>query len=138
MPVTTVSEPAARDVARFGNHGEHWLTVEHYLAFGEDRIVMQTGGGDVVDARHIFMGQNAQHARNGANGAQVHRHNRRMGACRQAEARMREADGLGHVVNIKRRASDMLVSGIVFGGCMRRAFDRLRGRRHRLMHRRDS
>ena len=112
-----------RLLARFGDNREQGLPPEQADAIGENRLVADSGRGDVVVSGDVVIGQNRDNARRGAHRIEIQRRNRRVGALGQPEIGMKTARGHRHVIDIFRRAGNVLVAAVV---------------RHRLMHAHDA
>ena len=78
-------------VARLGDHDEQHLAVEHDLAFGDQRVVADLLGADVVAAGNVLRGQHRDDAGRGAHRLEVERGHAAGGDGRIARRQMQRA-----------------------------------------------
>ena len=104
---------AARLIARVGDHGEEHLPVELHRVAGDQRVVADVLRADVVLARNVGGGQHRHDARRRLGRLQVERGDAPGRDRRVAHREMQRSDRLQHVVDVLRRAGDVLDRAVV-------------------------
>ena len=119
-------------VAGLGDHDEQHLAVEHDLALGDQRIVADVLRADVVAAGDVVGGEHGDDAGRGfAHRLEVDAGDAAGGDRRVARRQMQRAGRRADVVDIERRAGDVL-DGAVVGDRLAHDGERVRARRCRL------
>ena len=103
---------AAGGVAGQRRDGKDRLPAKQHLAGREQRLVPQRRG-NVVAAGHIGGGDHRDDTRRGPDGGQIDRRDAAAGHRRTADGQMQQAGGLGQVIDIGRRALDVLGGAVM-------------------------
>ena len=100
-------------VAGLGDHDEQHLAVEHDLALGDERVVADALGADVVAAGDVGGGQHVDDAGRGAHRVEIERGDAAGGDGRIARCQMQRGGRQRHVVGVVGGAGDMLDGAVV-------------------------
>ena len=103
-------------IAGLGNDCEDGLSVEGTDIISQNGFVVKARGTNVVLAGHVVGSQHHDHTRCIADGFQIHRHDAGTGAVGQTESAVERAGGFMDVIDIFRRAGNVLVGGFMRPG----------------------
>ena len=115
---------AAGLIAGLGDDRKDRLAVELHQAIRQDRVVVQTGRADIVDARQIARHHHIDDTGRGAHRIQIHRQDAAMGTIRQAQRGMQRALRLDNIVGVIGGAGHMQARRFMRGVLMGEAGDR--------------